>query len=146
MIILGVDPGGTTGLAINIDGKYETWCQPDKRELFDFILSTPIEVIVIEQFITSIIHSHKYGIYTAEIVGAVEALSFVKKIPFHRRTNHQRLPFVSRATQIIKAKRRSYQDHEVAALAHLLGWERYNEIRARSVETETTTENERKTD
>lgn len=136
MIILGVDPGGTTGLAINIDGKYETWCQPDKRELFEFIIQTPIEVIVIEQFITSIIHTHKYGIYTAEIVGAIEALAFVKQIPFHRRTNHQRLPFVPRATQIIKAKRRSFEGHEVAALAHLLGWERYNEVKIRAVETD----------
>ena len=135
MIILGIDPGGTTGLAINIDGKYQTWVQPDKRELFEFILSTPIEVIVIEQFITSIIHSHKYGIYTAEIVGACEALAFVKNIPFHRRTNHQRLPFVARATTIIKTNNRgrSYEDHEVAALAHLLGWERYNEVKARPV-------------
>lgn len=126
MIILGVDPGGTTGLAINIDGQYETWVQPDRRELYDFILTTPIDVVVCEQFITSHIHSHKYGIITTEIVGGVEAICQASRIPFHRRTNHQRLPLVPLATEIIRAKKRRYEDHEVAALAHLLGWEKFN--------------------
>lgn len=124
-------------MAINIDGQYETWVQPDRKALYDFILQTPIEVIVCEQFITSNIHSHKWGILTTEIVGGIEAIAHAKGIPFHRRTNHHRLPYVTRATTLIRAKRRTYEGHEVAALAHLLGWEKYhlNEISKRSLET-----------
>lgn len=126
MLILAIDPGLTTGMAFNINGFYETLDQPDARELYEFVFTTPLEVVLCEQFTTSNIHSNKYGVRTAEIVGAVEALCYVRKIPFHRRNNHQRLPSMEQAKQILRAKKRQFVDHEVDALAHLLQWEKFH--------------------
>lgn len=126
MLILAVDPGLTIGMAFNVNGFYETLDQPDARELYEFIASTPLDVVVCEQFITSNIHSNKYGVRTAEIVGGVEAVCCIKKIPFRRRNNVQRLPSMEKAKEILRSKRRQFVDHEVDALAHLLQWEKFN--------------------
>lgn len=127
MLILSIDPGGTTGLASNINGQYETWVQPDRRELYDFISTLPNGVIVlVEQFVTSNIHSHKWGIFTTEIVGGVEAVCHIRGLAFHRRTNIQRLPYMQKAKAILDAKKRRYVDHEMDSLAHILGYERHH--------------------
>lgn len=136
MLIVACDPGGTTGVASNINGFYETFTQPERKELYTFLYDLPSGVIVLcEKFITSNIHSHKWGIFTTEIVGGIEAICYIRKLELHMRTNHQRIPFKPRAKQILDSKNRSYQEHELDALAHIIGWERYNEARTRPLET-----------
>lgn len=134
MLILSVDPGGITGLAGNINGNYQVWMQPDRRELYDFIRDTPLDVVLCEQFITSNIHSHKWGIFTTEIVGGVEAVCYTRRIPFHRRTPNQRAPFVHFAIDELKRQGYKKKDdpdgHMTDALAHLIGWERINAAKA----------------
>lgn len=126
MLILAVDPGMTTGLAFNINGVYQTQAVTDPTEIYDYIRNNKFDVVVCEQFVTSNIHSHRYGIRTVEIVGGVEAICYVSKVPFHRRTPHQRLPAMPRAKAILKAMRRPFVDHEQDALAQLLCWERFH--------------------
>lgn len=126
MLILAVDPGITTGLAFNINGMYQTQAVTDPTEIYEYIQNNKFDVVVCEQFVTSNIHSHRYGIRTVEIVGGVEASCFLAGIPFHRRTPHQRLPAMRSAKAFLQAMRRPFVDHEQDALAHLLIWERFH--------------------
>lgn len=117
-------------MAANINGLYRVWMQSDRRELYDFINETPLDIVLLEQFITSNIHSHRWGIFTTEIVGGVEAVCHVRRIPFHRRTPNQRLPYAHFA--IDEMKRQGYKKsddpdgHMTDALSHLIGWERHH--------------------
>lgn len=121
---MAIDPGLTTGVAFNIHGSYETVTMPDIREVYDFILQNQFDDIICEQFVSTNIHSNKYGVRVAELVGGVEAICYSRSIRFTRRTPQQRALFMDRANAMLRAdKSHAHTPHEHDALAHLLAWE-----------------------
>lgn len=126
MNILCLDPGITTGVAYIYTGEIpKTDALKTHEEVYLLVDSIHAHHggwnhVVIEQFSTDNMIS-KYGLRTVELVGAVEVLCWLRGIPFHRRVPMQRKPFLLRAERYLKDKK-GRVDHEVDALAHLIGF------------------------
>jgi hypothetical protein len=119
-ILMSIDPGITSGIAIKVDGKYDTCVAHTGAELWEFIRDYNFDTVIIEQFATSSLIS-KFGLRTAELVGGVEALCWLKSIPIVRRMPAQRIPFLRKAALMLKDT--AIVEHQQDALAHLLAWE-----------------------
>lgn len=122
---LAVDPGITTGLAFRIGDDIQTLAvRVDEytpiTEVYDIVVAYQYDWICVEQFQTANVIS-RYGLRTAELVGAIEALAWVRKIKCYRRTAQHRLPCMNEAQIYLKDHR--VQDHQVDALAHLFAME-----------------------
>jgi hypothetical protein len=119
-ILIAIDPGITSGVAIKVGTKYDTCVAHTGAELWEFIRDYNFETVIIEQFSTSSLIS-KFGLRTAELVGGVEALCWLKNIPIVRRMPAQRIPFLRRAALMLRDT--AIVEHQQDALAHLLAWE-----------------------
>lgn len=86
------------------------------------------DYVVVEQYSTQLIG--KYGLRTVELVGAIESLCWYKKFNLIKRSPIQRTPFVPRAKALMQSLKLGeglldeVTRHQVAALSHLLGFER----------------------
>lgn len=131
-MILAIDPGGTTGIAIRMnDGSIQTCvCQTmtgdkkkefDSTSLYDMICTPGITHVVYEMFQAELIS--KYGLHTVRLVGAIEALCWKLNIPVLAHMPQMRRPFLDEAKKILTKKGGRYVIHEVDALAHLLRME-----------------------
>jgi hypothetical protein len=119
-ILIAIDPGITSGVAIKVNGTYQTCVAHSGAELWEFIRDYNFSTVIIEQFATSSLIS-KFGLRTAELVGGVEALCWLKNIPIVRRMPAQRIPFLRKAALLLKDT--AIVEHQQDALAHLLAWE-----------------------
>lgn len=134
-MILAVDPGQNTGVALRFDnGNWGTLTVPKvdtADERFDMVLSTLAEQIkkyecntlVLERFTSMSRYLSKYGIETIELVGAVRALCYFHGIRVTLQMPGHRIGMEGSATKMLSLRRQPYTDHEVSALAHLLAYE-----------------------
>src|SRR5215831_5843760 len=120
-MIISIDPGGTTGVAIRFpDGSFKTVSITKKTDLYELI-RPPVEVCVYEEFQAQLISG--YGLHTVRLVGAIEALCWnygIKGVP---RQPQRRKAYVSKAVALLHDSGYSFTDHEADALAHLLSYE-----------------------
>lgn len=135
--IMGIDPGGTIGVAMKIGDIYRTFPIKDEAPaLWDWFKSdsTRPDQVVIERFATAgRISSH--GLNTVEIVGGVKSLCWVFGVPLAVRAPQQRYAFMDDAETILKAIGARYVIHEHDALAHVLAWEHWMKERAADART-----------
>lgn len=128
MIIMGIDPGGTTGIAYRIqietEFHYITTNEANKKELYELILDQKPDLVLVEQFATWQINHH--GLHTVELVGGIEAICWTNNIRCVRRTPQHRYPGVARAVAILDATGKKYTEHQKSALAHIFAYERAN--------------------
>lgn len=128
MGILSVDPGLSNGIAYfeSSTFTYYTDVRKDIREVYDYFkepLVQGLEQVVIENFAAQKISG--YGLHTVRVVGAIEALCYIRNIPLAKQQPQQRLAFVAIAKRIV-AKQPRIEDshhHQADALAHLLAWQ-----------------------
>lgn len=118
MIYMGIDPGGSTGVAYSINGHYITNTITDPRDLYTLIYENKPDVIAIERFATDHMISRD-GIHTIEIVGGVKSLCAVLGIALHIHTPQFRKAFMQPAGQALSGVINKTV-HEVDAMAHLL--------------------------
>lgn len=126
MILMGIDPGGTTGIAYRIqiesEFHYITTNEANKKELYELILEQKPDLVLVEQFATWQINHH--GLHTVELVGGIEAICWTNNIRVVRRTPQHRYPGIARAVAILDATGKKYTEHQKSALAHIFSWER----------------------
>lgn len=121
-LVLAIDPGGTTGMALRIDeSKYATFTCSEPSEVYQFIKTNQqlLKAVIIETFQAQIIT--KYGLHTVRIVGGVEALCYIFEIEYIKHMPQERSAFQEDAEEILKET--NHVVHEEDALAHLLRYE-----------------------
>src|SRR3990167_418616 len=127
-VLLAIDPGGTTGLALRTDTLLSTFTTKDPVDVWEILVGikkseAPHIQIIIERYAGIFIDKH--GLATVEIVGGVTAICTILHLHLARRTPVQRIPKKEEARELllIVKGRGNFLDHEVDALAHLLKWE-----------------------
>lgn len=125
-IIMGMDPGGTTGCSYVIrDGKtalYFTSETTTREELFDMIMSVRPTILIYERFATSG-RVDPYRLWTVELCGSIYALAYALRLPVFRHTPTNRRPFMAQSLLKLQRKGRRFSAHEVDSQAHVLTWE-----------------------
>lgn len=140
---IAVDPGSSSGIAVLTERDEIVTMTLDTSEgdiegVLALLLEQTPDVVIVERFITSGMMS-RYGLHTVELVGAIKALQHLAETilvvgtpnhvfhPFQIifRTPSQRKVRVPAAKAMLAERRvlgMRHTDHEVDALAHLLGW------------------------
>jgi len=128
-MILSVDPGETTGLALRladdslvlsmVRGKEQLW------KLLEYLGAE--DRVVVEDFVTAGRIS-KHGLFTTRLVGSLEALCWLYGIPLQRQVPNFRMGYLNVSYKIINETVGAdhAHRHEKDALAHLLAWEAYD--------------------
>jgi hypothetical protein len=125
-LVMALDPGGTTGVAVRMhDGTIITAPCTKPEQVYELIVGSKLEHVVVERFAAVTIS--KYGLHTVRIVGGVYALCWEHKIPYTEHAPQHRYPFKKEARAILKGRR--VVIHEIEALEHLLRWEHDNGIK-----------------
>lgn len=121
-LILAIDPGGSTGIAVRFpDGQFQTNTLTDPADLWDFFKpAVKPQVCVFEMFSTAG-RVDKYMIYTIELVGGLRAITYALGIRSYVHVPSKRYPWLAQAEALLKGK--GHTRHEVDALAHLLAYE-----------------------
>lgn len=121
MLILAVDPGESTGIAIDTSHTYTTITLLNKEDVYD-LFSTTFDVVILEQF-----EPHKristYGLHTIELVGSVQALALRAGAKLIRQSPARKNAWVHVAKRFTNGT-----VHEREALAHLLHWKYQNKL------------------
>lgn len=120
MSIVAIDPGGTTGIAVTVDGKeFNTCTYTTPEEVWSLVNLDPVDTVVIERFQTSDYLS-KYGLLTIEIVGGVMGICHIlgKRLVIH--TPVQRYSQQDIAKRYLLDKGIPFAIHEEDALSHML--------------------------
>lgn len=115
-VLLAIDPGVTTGVALKVGEDRKTTNLKSDVELFEFILMA--DEVVYENYAGQIIS--KYGLHTVRLVGGIIALCWYLKKPCTRHAPVDRYPFMDKAKLILTHQ---HTQHELDALAHLLRYE-----------------------
>lgn len=121
--ILAIDPGGTTGIATHTSSGYTTLITKNDEALFDLILKTTWDIVIVENFVAQLI-GHD-GLATVRLVGAVQALCYARNIKCIVQMPNDRTWMIRNGT-VAKFIRPHSVIHERDALAHLLNWEAKN--------------------
>lgn len=131
MIRIAIDPGISTGIAINKDGQYSTLTlsieQTHDGKLTDLI--TVCDEIIYENFVGYASHQMKVdtnGFETVRIIGGILEVCRQQKKPAFKRAAQNRLAFMKKAKDKFKNKEVDCirpTRHETDALAHLLSYE-----------------------
>lgn len=116
-VLLGLDPGGTTGCALKIGRAYMTRTFVHVPELWDFIKEHRPDKVAFEVFVTAG-RVDAAMIHTIELVGSIRGICHVLKIPGYGQTAQSRKGFIEPAKAILKGT--PHTKHEEDALAHLL--------------------------
>lgn len=141
---IAVDPGADTGIAVLTSRNEIVTLTLDTSEgdvagLLSLLVEQAPHTVVVERFITSGMMS-RYGLHTVELVGAIKAWQHLNNdattgrppVDLVFRTPSQRTVCVPEAKRILSLRRSTlgarHTDHEVAALAHLIGWMRSHNI------------------
>jgi hypothetical protein len=121
-VLLALDPGGTTGVAIHDERGIMTRVTHKPWELYDLIENLHPDTCVFEDFHT-VGHISTDGLYTVRLIGGVEAVTNRLSIPTILQHPQERYPMLPPAKAMLKASGRKYLVHELDALAHLLLYE-----------------------
>jgi hypothetical protein len=116
MNVIAIDPGQTTGLAILLDTKYLTFTEVTPEEVWNEVNNIKWDHVVCENFTTAGRIS-SYGLLTVRIIGGIQAICWLKKMPLHMRMPQHRNSKQKQANTMATVI------HERDALAHLLAWE-----------------------
>lgn len=120
--ILAIDPGGSTGVAVRYpDGTFKTATLHSGEMLWEFFIERP-DVVVFEIFQTGG-RVDRYMIHTIELVGGIKAACLVLGLAGFAHSPQKRYPWISEATDLLKALNTPHTKHEIDALSHLLAWE-----------------------
>jgi len=129
-MLLAIDPGVTTGVAVKIRDSYITACVKEPADLWQYF-NAPYEAVIVETFAAQIISHH--GLHTVRLVGGVEALCHHLRLPLYLQPPQRRKAFMNSARNILHAQwERTHTRHEVHeedALAHMLAWEHHTRAR-----------------
>lgn len=117
--LLAIDPGGTTGCAVKIDGAYKAFTLDNPSELYHLIYDSHWTAIAYENF-TSAGNINQYGHHTIRLCGAIEAICTLKGIPYFVHMPQNRYAYMSKAKVIVGRA----VIHQADAMAHLLLLER----------------------
>lgn len=128
MLIISFDPGISTGVAIKAHNEYRTFTTKTNTDLYEVLTQNDWDYVIVEQYSTQLIG--KYGLRTVELVGGIESLCWHDGLKLIKRSPIQRTPFVPRAKKLMRDLKLGeglldeVTRHQVAALSHLLGFER----------------------
>lgn len=131
--LIAIDPGGTTGISILLDGKVHTrtfhtikGSKPPSKAIdfvpgpfFKFLKSVDWHAIVIENFVTDNMVS-KFGLYTIQLVGAVKMFAYMTDTPVYVQMPQYRYSSKKQMTELLKG--REVVIHERDATMHLLAY------------------------
>ena len=123
-MILSIDPGETTGLALLDEGILALTMCTGKEQLWKLLGKFgPLDAVCIEDFVTAGRIS-KHGLYTTRLVGSVEALSWLHGFPCQRQVPNFRTGFLNRSLSLIRDTVGADHEHrhEKDALAHLMAY------------------------
>lgn len=130
MKLLSIDPGLTTGIAVKADNKYQTMELAPYQLVWRLVQHTEWDQVICEDFIpvdpkTKQPLISSYGTTTVKLVGGIEAICYIRDIPFTLQRNVDRIPFKSQALDLMISLygKKHPRDHELDALAHLLRFE-----------------------
>jgi hypothetical protein len=108
--ILAVDPGGTTGIAVLLDGTVHT-------RTFHTIKGR--KSIIVENFVTNNMVD-KFGLYTIQLVGAIKMFGYMTDTPVYVQMPQYRYSSKKQMTELLKD--RDIVIHERDATMHLLAY------------------------
>lgn len=117
-LLMAIDPGGSIGVAMNIDGKYATCTLVVPRELWDMIKDTHPDMVAFEAFIGSGMRDRNIN-NALEMVGSIQGACHVLGIDYYPQQPQSRKAFLLEAYEILKGTKGTTV-HERDALAHLL--------------------------
>lgn len=124
MIIVAIDPGPHTGVAIRYNNGTVT-TQMVHRSIFtiwDLIMSARPDVIVIERFMTNGRLS-KDAQETIEVQGSIYSLAWAIRARLCIQYPMDRTPFIKQSREELGKSSKKIESHEVDAYAHLLRYE-----------------------
>lgn len=124
-MILAIDPGGTTGLAMRFsEDSITTATTKDPKLVWELVVVA--DTVICEQFNPWHAHIDRYGLHTVKIIGGVIALCEYRQIPLIEQPPQFRVKCVKQADAYLRMKAELFVEHEVDALAHLFAWELAN--------------------
>jgi hypothetical protein len=119
MLLVAIDPGVSTGLAIKSDDMYVTSTITDYSELWDMLKSKP-DKVAFETFKTAGM-VNQYMLHTIELVGSIRGICYAYGIPHYGQTPAARIAFKNEAETLMEElSDGSHTVHELDALMHLL--------------------------
>lgn len=124
-MLVAIDPGGSTGIAMKEDGVYSTITTKFPDDVFAKILCNEWTAVIYEDFNTGG-NISKDGQHTLKLIGGILALCWQKNIKPYRQVPQERMAFLARANAILKKIKEKPTNHDKDALAHLLHWEYEN--------------------
>lgn len=117
-VMMGIDPGPHTGIAVNINGNYHTATIMVDTELWDMLSQYRPEKVAYENFFTGG-RIDRNMIRTMELVGSIRGVCHVLGIPAYLQQPQQRRPFILDARKLLIGQP-GRMTHDEDALAHLL--------------------------
>jgi hypothetical protein len=113
--ILAVDPGGTTGIAVLLDGTVHTrtfhtikGSKPPSKHIdfvpgpfFKFMKSVTWKSIIVENFVTNNMVD-KFGLYTIQLVGAIKMFGYMTDTPVYVQMPQYRYSSKKQMTELLK--------------------------------------------
>ena len=124
MIIVAIDPGPHTGVAVRLsDGTLDHFMiHNNLQEVWKYLVTLQPNVVIVERFRAGGMISSD-GLRTVEIQGSIFSLAWMLGSQMYVQTPGDRKPFEEQARKLIAANRTKIQSHDVDAVAHLLRWE-----------------------
>lgn len=119
LVLMGVDPGVTTGVALKIGDRYLTTTTRERNELWDMIKKYKPDKLAFETFARSG-RVDQNMIYTMELVGSIRAVTYVLGIASYGQAPQTRRSYLLDAETILKNSGAKFVEHEKDALAHVL--------------------------
>lgn len=121
-LLLGIDPGGTTGYAVstrvmNGTRHYQTGTFDMAHQVWDFIRAHRPERVAFETFSTGG-RVDAAMLHTIELVGSIRGVCHVLNIACYGQQPQSRKAFIEQAQEKLRGTK--HMTHEVDALAHLL--------------------------
>ena len=120
MVILVIDPGVTTGIAMSLNGKIITTCAYSDSEVMQFIHKLKWDLIIYESFASGGRIS-KYGQQTIRLIGKIDLLCMQLNIKTCKHEPQNRYCGQPKARQFLKGVK--HLKHEYEALSHLYAHE-----------------------
>jgi hypothetical protein len=119
-VLFAIDPGGSTGVAVKIDGDYHTATITQPTELWDMLNQFRPGTVAYEDFIGNTMRDVNIN-GTLQLVGSIVGVCHVLGIKCIKNVPQARRAFILDARKLLAGQGGSgHTVHEVDALAHLL--------------------------
>jgi len=118
MLLIAIDPGVTTGIAVKIGDKYQTLRTVDTNAIWSLLANSKWDAVIYEDFLT-MNRASSAGMHTIHVIGGIKAICELYKLTVYRQAPVKRIKYMTRAKNLGIA----HGTHELDALAHLLAWE-----------------------